>query len=115
MEYFAGIDIGSLATKAAIIDSNGDVLGNGLVYTGAYIPRAADRALQMAMECASIAGTDVKATVTTGYGRKRIQADEEATEIRCHARGVYHFFPRTRTIKAFRKIHHVNREFGTKG
>jgi predicted CoA-substrate-specific enzyme activase len=42
---------------------------------------------------------DVTYTVVTGYGRVRFDAaEEEISEISCHARGAFHLCPSTRTV-----------------
>lgn len=97
--YFAGIDIGSLATKACVVDANGKIAGKGITYTGASCKDASQQALMMACQEAGIQRDEIKYIVGTGYGRKLIEdADLQVTEITCHAKGAKYFFPNTRTI-----------------
>ncbi|MBI4467405.1 MAG: 2-hydroxyglutaryl-CoA dehydratase [Acidobacteria bacterium] len=95
----AGVDIGSTATKAAILDENKQVRALSLVDTGANVVRAAERAFQEALRRTGLEAWDVTFTVGTGYGRYRLPfGDLQVTEISCHTKGACFLFPRTRTI-----------------
>jgi len=95
----AGVDVGSTATKAALLDENKRVLALALVDTGANVVRAAERAFRAALAEARVEDWDVTYTVGTGYGRYRVPfGDAQVTEIGCHAKGASFLFPATRTI-----------------
>src|SRR3972149_2056349 len=95
----AGVDVGSTATKAALLDENKRVLALALVDTGANVVRAAERAFRAALAEARVEEWDVTYTVGTGYGRYRVPfGDAQVTEIGCHAKGASFLFPATRTI-----------------
>ena len=95
----AGVDVGSTATKAALLDENKQVRALSLVDTGANVVRAAERAFKEALRQAGLEEWDVSFTVGTGYGRYRVPfGDLQVTEISCHAKGACFLFPRTRTI-----------------
>lgn len=88
MAYYAGVDVGSLATKCVVVDRTGRVAARATLPTGVSGPAAARDAFEQALAAAAIAAADVAATVGTGYGRNRVPfADRAATEILCHARG----------------------------
>lgn len=93
----AGIDIGSMATKAVIFD--GEVRGEAVVPTG-WEPREAGlRALREALGYAGLSEGGVERVVGTGYGRVSLPIfDRKVTEITCHARGAYHLNSGTRTV-----------------
>ncbi len=93
----AGIDIGSMATKAVIFD--GEVRGEAVVPTG-WEPREAGlRALREALVGAGLSEGRVERVVGTGYGRVSLPIfDRKVTEITCHARGAYHLNAGTRTV-----------------
>lgn len=93
----AGIDIGSMATKAVIFD--GQVLGAAVVPTG-WEPREAGlRALREALDSAGLSEGRIDRVVGTGYGRVSLPIlDRKVTEITCHARGAYHLNTWTRTV-----------------
>lgn len=95
---FAGIDIGSMTAKAVVVDSRGRVLAHTINYTGASARRAAQSLSRFLEEVSERYGA-VRRCVATGYGRRVVDfADEQVTEITCHARGMWHLFPDVRTI-----------------
>ncbi len=96
MDYFAGIDVGSLSTEAVILDVNRNLAGYSIVQTGANSTEAAEEALEMALLDADIDRGQIKNIVGTGYGRISVPfADKKITEISCHSTGAYHLFPDT--------------------
>ncbi len=97
--FFAGIDIGSLTSKAIILDDGGHVVGQAITLTGAFSQKAGEAAFEIALSMAGIETSHVKYVLATGYGRKNIPfADAEMTEISCHAKGAHNLFPEVRTI-----------------
>lgn len=97
--HTCGIDIGSRATKAIILDDEGHVDGRGLKLTGGRPSHAADEALEEAMLAARITAEEIAATATTGYGRRIAgKLGLQFTSVTCHARGAYHAFPNTRNV-----------------
>ena len=98
MTYFAGVDIGSLATKCVVVDEAGDIVSSAIVATGARVSAAAESVLATAVRTGGFELERISCTVATGYGRKRAHADRQVTEITCHARGAIHLFPGTRTV-----------------
>jgi predicted CoA-substrate-specific enzyme activase len=87
--YYLGIDIGSLSCDAVIIDENDIVLAASVVPTGARNKEAIERATREVLAISGIAMEEIKATVSTGYGRDRVEERLTAvTEITCHGRGI---------------------------
>ncbi len=83
----AGIDIGSVATKAVVL-RDGEVVGRALVRTGTGPVLAAQKALSQAREEAGIGGPALP-SVVTGYGRVSAETGARTmTEILAAARGV---------------------------
>jgi len=94
-----GVDVGSVQTKAVIIDGNIVVHGHGLVHSGANLARASRHALQEALLEADIAEYDITYIMGTGYGRLDIPfAHANVTEPVSHGRGAIFRFPNTRTV-----------------
>ncbi len=94
----AGVDVGSLTTKAVIFEDN-VVRSSGLILTGPEGRAAGERVLAMALERAGLARGHLGCIVATGYGRVFLPfADANVTEISCHARGAHWRFPGVRTI-----------------
>ncbi|MGQ9669237.1 MAG: acyl-CoA dehydratase activase [Desulfosoma sp.] len=95
---FAGIDIGSLTAKAVVVDGQGRVVAHTIRYTGASARRAAQSLQEFLDEVREQHGR-VRRCVATGYGRKVVDfADEQITEITCHACGMWHLYPDVRTL-----------------
>jgi len=95
----AGVDVGSTATKAVLVDDNGRVVARALSDTGANVVRAAEKAFRMALAETGLEEWDVGYTVGTGYGRYKVPfGNAQITEISCHAKGAIALFPGTRTI-----------------
>jgi predicted CoA-substrate-specific enzyme activase len=96
--YFAGIDIGSTMTKVVLIDTTEKVLSAIKGPTGPEHRQLANVVMKMALEQASLQLNDIAYIVATGYGRVNVPfADDQITELSCHARGVYSLFPNVRT------------------
>lgn len=96
----AGIDVGSLTAKAVVWDADEHrILGRSLLRL-AHDPAAAGRAaLTQALGEAGVEAEAVEASSGTGYGRIALDfVDFRITEISCHARGVHHLLPHTRTV-----------------
>ena len=67
--------------------------------TGAGAAAGADRALDEALRKARLTRKQIRASVTTGYGRGTIEMGESSvTEISCHARGAHYLDPSVRTV-----------------
>ena len=96
-----GVDIGSTATKVAVVDAGGKLVRTELMPTGFSSVDAAGRA-RAALETwkgdspFSAFGTRV---VATGYGRVAVPyADKVVTEITCHGRGAAWLFGADGTV-----------------
>jgi len=85
----AGIDIGSVATKALIL-RDGRVASRALLRTAAEPAAAARHALEAAAAAAGVGPDEIARLAATGYGRRRIDfADRVITEITAGARGAH--------------------------
>ncbi len=94
----AGIDIGSLSTKAVIMDEQ-KMLGWNVIYTGADPVESAGLAMTAITERLKLEMEQIQYIVATGYGRVNVPfAQGTITEISCHARGNHYYFPKVRTI-----------------
>jgi len=98
-EILAGIDVGTTMTKAVIVDAEKKVIGSFIQRSGTDLAAAATAALEKAMAQAGVTRDRIRAIVATGYGRRNVQfADDFKTEISCHGRGCYHYFPEAITV-----------------
>jgi predicted CoA-substrate-specific enzyme activase len=97
--YVAGVDVGSTATKAVILDENQQIVGRGLTHTGANVIKAAERAFAQARADSKSDDWEIGFIVGTGYGRYKVPfGNTQITEIGCHGKGAHYLFPETRTI-----------------
>jgi len=96
---FAGIDIGSVAAKFLIMAEDGKVLSYVVTNTVPNIESMAKKIQTRALKEARLQEKDISYMVSTGYGRNTVSfAQEDRTEILCHATGVHSLFPSVRTI-----------------
>ena len=95
----AGVDVGSVGSKAAIM-INGQAYSWAITRTGSNSPESASKALDWALEGTGLKVNDLKYTVGTGYGRVNVpMANKAITEIACHAKGAnYIWGPTVRTV-----------------
>ncbi len=99
MALYAGIDVGSSATKVVIVDVDLRVVGRGLCPSAADLAGAAHRAFQQALDQAGLEAASVSGITSTGYGRNNVDfATGTRTEIDCHGRGAWHGFQRAITV-----------------
>jgi predicted CoA-substrate-specific enzyme activase len=98
-KIYVGTDVGSSRTKVAILNANKDLIGYCVEKSGTDFSVTAQTCLTASLEMARVRSKDIIKSISTGYGRKNVPfADETKTEIGCHAKGCYHFFPTSLTI-----------------
>ena len=96
--YYAGIDIGSRMTKAAVITGEG-VCASRIVITRPEQRKLAHEVMEAVLADAGVSLSEVTYVVATGYGRINVPfADRQITEISCHARGISFLMPTVRTV-----------------
>lgn len=101
MKYFGGCDVGSTYTKAVIIDETGKLLASTIVKS--KINSAESAKLAMDEVIGQVDGLqsieDLSYLIGTGYGRNKVpQAQENISEISCHAMGVHVTDPSVKAI-----------------
>lgn len=96
--YTAGIDIGSISTKAVIM-RDGQLLANRVIFTGYNAENAGKKVFDAVLDDLQISASAITRIVATGYGRKSLaMADKSITEIMCHATGARYLNPLIRSI-----------------
>lgn len=96
---YVGIDVGASMTKVAVIDSNKNLIGYCVKKSGTDFTKTSKLCLKPSLEMANVQEEDVEHAVSTGYGRKNVSFTQGLkTEISCHAKGCYHYFPIAATI-----------------
>ena len=93
-KIFAGIDIGASRTKVALMDAAGNLIGYAVEKSGTDFSAAAEKCLDSALAMAKASRQDIIHAISTGYGRKNVSfAGDAKTEISCHGKGCYYYFP----------------------
>jgi predicted CoA-substrate-specific enzyme activase len=96
---FAGVDVGASHTKVVILDSEKKLIGHSAKKSGTDFTHTAEVCLKAALEMTCASAENIARCVSTGYGRKNVPFSQGTkTEIGCHARGCYHYFPMAMTI-----------------
>lgn len=99
MRYSIGIDVGASTTKAVILNQKKVILGHSVVHSGADFQNAAQKAFKNAAGTIREEALNNGQTISTGYGRRNVPfAQATKTEISCHAKGSYFYFPRAHTL-----------------
>ena len=97
---FAGVDVGSSTTKVVLLDPGKRLLGWAVRKSGTDLANMAELCLREALSKAGIEESPhFLRTIATGYGRKNVRyRDGDKTEISCHAKGCYFYFPEAITV-----------------
>lgn len=97
--FYLGVDIGSLSCDAVVMDDNKQIISSSVVPTGARNGESIARAVAEALNGAGISEADIAGTVSTGYGRDRVEGRlSSVTEITCHAQGIQALIPDARVL-----------------
>ena len=100
MKYFGGCDVGSTYTKAVILDENGKMVADTTIKSKINSEQSAIAAMKEVIDQVPelSSSKDLEYLIGTGYGRNKVPfADENISEISCHAMGVHVTDP---TVKA---------------
>jgi len=94
----AGIDIGSITTKVAIIEDK-KLLGSRVGFTGYNAEKAGEIVFAEILAELNLTKENIDKIVATGYGRNSVKfADKALTEIICHGTGAHFLNPHIRSI-----------------
>ncbi len=94
----AGIDIGSITAKAAVLNDD-KILGTRVLFTGYNAKQAGRTVLDEMIADIDMSMDAIDAVVSTGYGRNSVDfADKAITEISCHGAGAHFIDPEIRFI-----------------
>ncbi len=98
MACFLGIDIGS-ATSKGVITRDGKLLAYHVLTSGIDYRATAQKLREELLSRAGVSPQDIVGTVATGHGAGNVPfSNQQATDIRCCARGINSIFPSARTI-----------------
>ena len=101
MRYFGGCDAGSTYTKCVILDEAGRIAASVTSKSRIHPVKSAQAALDEAVSQVAdlTSARDLAYLVGTGYGRNKVPfADENISEISCHAMGVHLADPSVKAI-----------------
>ncbi len=88
---YAGCDIGSLTTKAVILDDN-RILCSSIIRSSRHPEESASEVLGQAMAQIGLDMNGIDKCIGTGYGRNRLSlASETVSEISCQPKVAYFF------------------------
>ena len=96
---FAGVDVGASRTKVAILDAKKNLIGYAVRKSGTDFTGTAEICLESSLKMAGVSKEVIANCISTGYGRKNVPFSRDTkTEIGCHAKGCYHYFPMSMTV-----------------
>lgn len=96
---FVGVDVGASRTKVVALDPKKRLIGHAVRKSGTDFAHTAELCLDTALKRANASEKEIVRAMATGYGRKNISFSEDTkTEIGCHAKGCYHYFPLAMTV-----------------
>lgn len=96
---YVGVDVGASRTKVAILDSKKSLVGRAVRKSGTDFTKSAEACLKSALRMAGVERASIVSSISTGYGRKNVDfAHDTKTEISCHGKGCYFYFPKAITI-----------------
>lgn len=100
MRFFAGCDVGSTYTKAVILDEGGAIVADTTLRSKINSEQSARLAMEEVLTKAGLkAHEELTYLIGTGYGRNKVPfADENISEISCHAMGVHVTNPKVKAV-----------------
>ena len=100
MKYFGGCDVGSTYTKAVILDETGKMVANTTLRSKINSEVSAKLAMDEVLHQVGLGSSqELGYLIGTGYGRNKVPfADENVSEISCHAMGVHVTNPSVKAI-----------------
>ena len=100
MKYYGGCDVGSTHTKAVILDETGKICADTTIRSKINSETSAKLAMEEVLEQVGLKSSqDLAYLIGTGYGRNKVPfADENISEISCHAMGVHVTDPSVKAI-----------------
>ena len=100
MKYFGGCDVGSTYTKAVILDETGKMVADTTIRSKINSEVSAKLAMEEVLNKVGLSSSkELDYLIGTGYGRNKVPfADENISEISCHAMGVHVTNPAVKAI-----------------
>lgn len=93
-----GIDIGSTTSKCAIINENREIIAKELLTAGIGTD-GPEKVIGKIFAEKNLRWEMIDKVIATGYGRLRFErADDQVSELSCHAIGTHYLLPSARTV-----------------
>ncbi len=98
MDWYGGIDVGSVTTKMAI--SRGEkLLFFYKTASGSNFQNAADTVFGEILKLSNLKRSDIASVFATGCGSDRVKfADSKVSDLTCSAMGIHQLFPHAKTL-----------------
>lgn len=97
--YFAGIDVGTSYVKVVILNATQRIISSFIKRTGAFIEDSIQTTFEKAVLNGSLSKSLIRHTTATGFGKNKVNfANSTRTEISCHAKGAYYYYPKKITV-----------------
>ncbi len=97
-QYYAGLDMGSVSIKAALV-CEGRMMASSLIPSGGNYKSGATKVMEDVLRQTGIAFEQIEGLVITGLGAQSSPfSGRQVSDISCHAKGCHNLFPSTRTI-----------------
>lgn len=97
--YVVGIDVGTSFVKSVVLNKTKEIVSSFIKRTGTSIEDSCKTAFEKAISIASLARSSIHHITATGYGKNKVSfANTNKTEISCHAKGAFHYFPKKITV-----------------
>lgn len=98
MIYVAGVDIGSVFSKAVVM-AKGEIVSHHIMPSGGNYKLTAEEVAKKALAKTKLSFKDIDYIVATGYGASNASfSNEVVTDLSCQGRGVSYLFPSVRTV-----------------
>lgn len=97
--FYAGIDVGTSYIKVVIINRKNEIKGYYVERLSSDLQKSINIAFKKALDMANISKSLINHITSTGFGRENISfKDGVKTEISCHAKGAFNYFPKKITV-----------------
>jgi (R)-2-hydroxyacyl-CoA dehydratese activating ATPase len=98
MNYYLGIDIGSVNSKGVVLNETG-MLAAFILPSGINYAQASEKLLAELLDRSGLDRQQIRFTVATGQGAASVDySNQSMIDMRCCARGILHLFPTARTV-----------------
>jgi len=98
-KIYVGVDVGASHTKVAILDADKQLIGYSAAKSGTDFAQTSESGLVKALDMAQRDREHIANAMSTGYGRRNVAFSKGTkTEIGCHGKGCYHYFPQAITV-----------------